>query len=42
MLVLMTETFLHKLTIKDLVQEGAECLQTESIKYIKPYITWSL
>lgn len=36
------ESILHKLTVQDLIQESAECLQTESIKHIKPYTTWSV
>lgn len=36
------ESILHKLTVQDLIQNGAGCLQAESIKHIKPYTTWSL
>lgn len=35
------ESILHKLIVQELIQEGAECLQTESIKHIKPYTTCS-
>lgn len=36
------ESILHSLTVQDLIQEGAECLQTEAKKHMKPYTTWSV